>query len=211
MSKVKQCIETGCDFPKYLPNHRCAWHWLMRQPIEVQVQHADRRLAATTGEPRARVPKEEWPVGWRWCAGCQSFVPLFYTTGSRCKACSSRANHESRLRNVYGMDPEEYQRLGAWQGWKCYMCGRTARSRRLAVDHDHDTTEVRGLLCADNERGCNHAILGNVTGLAMARRIVAYLELSPLERMRAGEAPPILEYREPPPPREVVDPGDPPF
>ena len=137
------------------------------------------------------MPQAEWPPGERWCSGCQSFIPLFYASGSRCRACESRAKHASSIQRIYGIPSEVYDALLAWQGGKCYICRRVPRVRRLAVDHDHATGEVRGLLCADDERGCNHAILGNVRDLDMARRIVAYLERSPLLRLQGGEPPPL--------------------
>jgi len=59
------------------------------------------------------------------------------------------------------MTPAEYDRLLSVQGGLCAVCRRdeVARDRRgrirpLAVDHDHDTGAVRGLLCAN----CNVAI-----------------------------------------------------
>lgn len=185
-----------CGRPKYANKQACIWHWLLRQPPEIQVEHAGRRRDGHDGDLRPRVPATEWPAGERWCAGCQSYVPLFYTTGSRCRACASKAAHGSRLKAVYGITEEEYQALLAFQDGRCYVCARKALSKRLAVDHDHITGEVRGLLCADVERGCNHALLGNIEAnktaeeaLAMARRIVAYLEYPPMRRLRDGEAP----------------------
>lgn len=168
----------------------CKWHWYLRQPIEVQVRGAEARLkkALSEGVNRPRVPKEEWPLGERWCSGCQSFIPLFYCTGSQCKACRSRANHQAHIEATYEITEAEYRRLLELQGGRCYICQRVPRSRRLAVDHDHETNEVRGLLCADSRRGCNHAVLGNIKDLAMAKRIVAYLEDPPMARMRRGEA-----------------------
>jgi hypothetical protein len=41
----------------------CYWHWLIRQPIELQIEHARWRLANHRGEARPRVPKKEWPDG----------------------------------------------------------------------------------------------------------------------------------------------------
>lgn len=59
----------------------------------------------------------------------------------------------------YRMTPECFNRLWAEQDGKCLVCevsleprGRT--SNAACVDHNHDTGEVRGLLC----RGCNHGI-----------------------------------------------------
>lgn len=188
----KPCRETGCEYPKFAGKQRCVWHWMLAQPIEVQIARADARLAAHEGPLIKRVPPAEWPPGERWCSGCQSFVPVFYVSGSRCKACNSRAAHASHVAREYGIPPEDYERLLAWQGGKCYICLRVPRSRRLAVDHDHGTGRVRGLLCADSDRGCNHAILGNITSLDMARRIVQYLEKTPYDRMLAGEELPAL-------------------
>jgi hypothetical protein len=169
----------------------CRWHWLKAQPIDVQVEAANKRLAQHLGEPVARVPLNICPGGERWCAGCQSFVPLFYASGSRCRACASQAAHASRIRSTYGLSGEDYERLLMWQGGVCYICHRVPRSKRLAVDHDHVTGKVRGLLCADSERGCNHALLGNITSVEMAQRIVNYLTAPPYERMDLGEPPDI--------------------
>lgn len=67
------------------------------------------------------------------------------------------------LRRKYGLTGDEYDRLLAAQGGLCAICrqperlmGR-GRVRRLAVDHDHRTGRVRGLLCAS----CN-TILGHL-------------------------------------------------
>lgn len=54
----------------------------------------------------------------------------------------------------YGIDEGEYQRLLAAQGGVCAVCKQPPRHRnsagdiqRLHVDHNHETGEVRGLLC----------------------------------------------------------------
>ncbi len=191
MPKPRPCREQGCPYPCYETKRSCGWHYMMRQPIELQVHAALWRLSKTPeGQRRARVPKEEWPAGERWCGGCQSMVPLWATQGSRCRACSSRAAHQGHIKRTYDLDPDEYDALLLWQGGRCYVCRKTSK-KRLAVDHDHGGTgAVRGLLCASDEWGCNRAVLGVVRDLDTARRLVAYYELSPLERMRRGEPPP---------------------
>lgn len=184
---------TACAYPRMAGKQMCGWHWLLKQNADTQALYAGaRRLRIEEDARRARVPKEEWPSGERWCAGCQSFVPLFYVSGSRCKSCASEAAHAQRVESVYGITKDEYAALFKLQGGKCYVCGRVARSKRLAVDHDHKSGDVRGLLCADVERGCNHAVLGNLeasavdNGLAAARRLVAYLEDPPYARLSRG-------------------------
>lgn len=198
----KPCTKPGCPYPKRRGHPKfCEWHYLANQPPDVQTTAArarwKRAMEGDLAIERKRVPESEWPPGERWCAGCQTFVPLFYTRGSRCQACASAAAHLQHIRATYGLTPEQYQALFDWQGGRCYICRRQSRSKRLAVDHDHVTGAVRGLLCPDETRGCNHAILGNIKDLAMAQRVVEYLERPPMVRVLAGE-PPVFA-------REAVD------
>jgi hypothetical protein len=47
-----------------------------------------------------------------------------------------------------GLSTEDYQKLLTRQDGRCAICRRRCgRGRRLAVDHDHATGRVRGLLC----------------------------------------------------------------
>lgn len=181
-----------CAYPRMAGKQRCMWHWLNDQPAHVQQDFARRRREALVGEERARVPKDEWPDGERWCAGCQGFVPLFYCSGSRCRAHSSAAAHGSRIQQQYGITPEEYDEIFAAQKGVCYICRRKPRTLRLAVDHDHVTGEVRGLLCANNENGCNRGVVANLeaatdNGLEAAKRAVLYLVYPPFRRMQDGQ------------------------
>lgn len=59
----------------------------------------------------------------------------------------------------YKLSIEEYDRLHAHQDGKCYICGQPepVKGRRLSVDHNHETGEIRGLLCSR----CN-PILGKI-------------------------------------------------
>lgn len=181
-----------CERERMKGKQRCVWHWLASQPADVQRRAADQRRRSRLGTPeRARVPQGEWPTGERWCAGCQSFVPLFYTTGSRCKSCASEASHGQRVEREYGISSLEYDNLFRLQGGRCAICGRRPRTKRLAVDHDHATGQVRGLLCANNENGCNRGVVANLeaavdSGLDAARRVVAYLEDPPYRRLFEG-------------------------
>jgi hypothetical protein len=90
--------------------------------------------------------------------------------------------HETYVGKTYGLEPGEYEALLAYQGGKCAICRRaTGKARRLAVDHDHETGEVRGLLC----KPCNRTILSH--GGETLQRAVAYLELPPRARLRAAQ------------------------
>lgn len=81
------------------------------------------------------------------------------------------------LRRRYGISLADRQCLVDEQGGHCYFCPSTGP---LFVDHDHETGEVRGLLC----RSCN-VLLGRIgDGSAeLMNEILAYLRLAPTRRL----------------------------
>ena len=95
-----------------------------------------------------------------------------YADGYRpkCKQCVSDYHKERNSKpeqkikqrewsynRLYGISIEEYNRLSESQNHACKICG-SLDSRRgnnfLMIDHNHETGEVRGLLCSP----CNSAI-----------------------------------------------------
>jgi hypothetical protein len=50
------------------------------------------------------------------------------------------------LKNQFGITPEQYEEMFVRQGGVCAITGRKPGRRRLAVDHDHKTGRIRGLL-----------------------------------------------------------------
>ena len=66
---------------------------------------------------------------------------------------------KSRLKHEFGMTPEDYDRMFANQHGCCLICHqpetRTVQGKisRLAIDHDHNTDQVRGLLCYQCNNG----------------------------------------------------------
>jgi hypothetical protein len=115
------------------------------------------------------------------CSKCHQIKPLdaFHKhKGNRdghrgyCKQCQLEYYHahdmkhavrkrRNRLEKKFGISLSEYNALLEVQGGVCAACGheeiyfdvRTNGFYQLAVDHDHETGEVRGLLC----RSCNVA------------------------------------------------------
>jgi hypothetical protein len=82
------------------------------------------------------------------------------------------AARESGLRRRYGVSVAQYDAMLAAQGGVCKLCdGVCSGGGVLAVDHNHETGEVRGLLCAV----CNTAVerLDSVPG--WAERASAYV------------------------------------
>ena len=181
----------ACARRNHPGKQRCTWHWLASQPIAEQVKAANQRAAAVPAlEHRSRVPSSEWPEGERFCSDCQGMVPLFYTRGSKCLAHASAAAHASMIKRVYDFTPQDYNNLLAWQRGRCYICQQLPRVKRLAIDHDHRTGQVRGLLCANDEWGCNRTLARVLNNVGMAERLLAYVQKAPLDRMLAGETPP---------------------
>ena len=53
----------------------------------------------------------------------------------------------------YGITEEIYEKILKHQSGVCAICHFHQRYKRLAVDHDHKTGQVRGLLCENCNRG----------------------------------------------------------
>src|SRR5262249_52977690 len=77
----------------------------------------------------------------------------------RCRECLADYLHTYQLRKLR-LGTLQYQSLLEKQGGRCAICGtaqghRSCRGRacHLAVDHDHQTGTVRGLLCNKCNRG----------------------------------------------------------
>lgn len=72
----------------------------------------------------------------------------------------------------YRLTDAEYDSILKHQGGVCAGCGEPPRKTRLAVDHDHKTGRIRGLLCWL----CNRAIGILRDNAKAAARLGAYLE-----------------------------------
>lgn len=91
--------------------------------------------------------------------------PIVADSGTRCathwreeKARRKAAAHEKSVQRTYGLGEGDYGRLYEMQGGTCAICHRAnGRTKRLAVDHDHATGAVRGLLCSVCNRLLGHA------------------------------------------------------
>ena len=103
-----------------------------------------------------------------------------------CKACESKrqserykeqggsVQREYHLQNKYGLSLHEYDQKLASQGGLCAVCltDNPGSRGRFCVDHNHQTGEVRGLLCAT----CNQGIGLLQDNPATLTRAATYLE-----------------------------------
>lgn len=83
---------------------------------------------------------------------------------------------DKHLRRLYGITLAEYLQRLADQGNACAVCRRAfvpgaPRNKAVCVDHDHDTGQVRGLLCHSCNRGLG--LLGD--NPEVVQRALAYL------------------------------------
>lgn len=70
----------------------------------------------------------------------------------------NRRKRNSGLMSSYGINIEEYETMLEAQGGGCKICGVAEANKpgnrytNLVVDHDHETGQVRGLLCNAHNR-----------------------------------------------------------
>lgn len=90
---------------------------------------------------------------------------------------NKRAIKSRYLMKTYGIDMDHYDQLLAAQEGVCAICGAEEddMGRALAVDHNHSTGEVRGLLCT----ACNQAVGRFGDSAERFRRAAEYLEARP--------------------------------
>lgn len=73
--------------------------------------------------------------------------------GRRCGPCSTTSAATYHLARQFGLTLKQYESVLEDQGGMCAICGQPETEQRggvtkpLCVDHDHQTDQVRGLLC----------------------------------------------------------------
>ena len=82
-----------------------------------------------------------------------------------------RVRRNAHYKKKFGITVGEYEALLDKQSGVCAICHRAPSKRRLHVDHNHKTGEIRGLLCYHCNRG-----LGWFDKVESAKRIPQYLE-----------------------------------
>lgn len=171
----KVCTECGGEKPKRGPSGRYYGRYCR---VCDRAKKREAYLAARGGilkQPPAT-------IGPKLCSKCKQLKPQesFYinkigTRNASCRACrsamhtqmdkarnketmriwrinnpdKSKSNH---LKSKYGIDSNKYNEIMLEQNGKCAICSDV--SRKLCVDHCHNTGAVRGILC----HKCNTAI-----------------------------------------------------
>jgi hypothetical protein len=127
------------------------------------------------------------------CPSCKTNEhPKSTNKGYLCKPCASKRVKEwqknnperfffNQIRSKYGISREDYISMEEAQNNKCAICLETETApniwkegeyRRLALDHNHKTGEIRGLLCYR----CN-TTLGKIDdNIELLEKMVTYLK-----------------------------------
>ena len=88
---------------------------------------------------------------------------------------TSMESRDKHLRQRYGFDHTEYDRMLQIQGGCCAVCLSKDPGkgfRYFHIDHDHATGKVRGLLCAK----CNQALGLLAENVEVVQRALNYLQ-----------------------------------
>jgi hypothetical protein len=96
-------------------------------------------------------------------------------SAKRQKAWAQRGRNDvrRRIKNLYGITLEEYDKMFLEQGNKCDLCGLDfVEGKRVAIDHDHNTGKIRGII----HLGCNSAIGLLLDSPDICRKAAVYLE-----------------------------------
>lgn len=165
-SRIAGCFVEDCDLVHYAKglcrNHYAKSHRLRPEPFICSFCGAEFKARRHSSEVR-------------YCSAvCKN------TARNR----DGRGQHSVRrwqFKTKYGISIEDYESLRESQGRACAICGRTDPIGRVSkfgpdywlhVDHDHETGNVRGLLCSN----CNQAIGLLGENVDNVRRVVSYLE-----------------------------------
>lgn len=114
---------------------------------------------------------------------------------TRCKSCKSAYNRwlaknpveirkfkngklkkktiRTDVSKKYGITSDAYDEMLSEQNGVCAICGRhpNGNKKRLCIDHDHESGNVRGLLCND----CNVALGYAKDNIGILEKMINYL------------------------------------
>ena len=117
------------------------------------------------GDPDTDFPKDRQKTS-GYSSNCR---PCHRTQNNEWKAKNPDKVRDSQLRSYYGIGLADYVRMLDAQNGVCAICqAPPLPNRNLDVDHDHDTGQIRGLLC----NRCNK-ILGQAEDSAELLRLMA--------------------------------------
>lgn len=135
-----------------------------------------------SGNPQLRRKNESQ----QWCLENVFWKERRYATGNEKEYArewrknNKRKCHDRELKRLYGIGVDEYEKMLVEQNNLCKLCGkaeasvdhRTKKIRRLAVDHCHNSSKVRALLCSQ----CNKALGNFKDDISLLTKAIEYIK-----------------------------------
>lgn len=132
------------------------------------------------------------PPEWKICRICKQMKPIEeirkhpqYKDGysNYCKDCYRKRDRrhakKNRRKSRFGITDKEYKKMLEEQNYVCAICGFEETTvdgfsniRDLAIDHDHESGKVRGLLCLK----CNTALGAFHDNIENLEKAIQYLK-----------------------------------
>jgi hypothetical protein len=88
-------------------------------------------------------------------------------------------NRGKRIR-AYGISVEEYDEMFESQNGSCWICRKEEGVKSLCIDHDHETNQVRGLLCIT----CNKGLGDFQDNIEFLNRAIDYLKKHEMDKIK---------------------------
>jgi len=149
-------------------------------------------------EENLKFRNEKYPNGLKPCSKCKflkSFDNFSYCSKvmsglrSQCQTCERTQNSEwrakpgmvdyrrkYRIEKEYNIKYEDFLKMSEQQEHKCLICETTDSKARngefLVIDHCHETSKIRGLLCND----CNTALGKFKDDIKLLLKAIEYLK-----------------------------------
>ena len=182
------CLVDGCNrVQRNRGGNRWGFYCDMHHKAKSGERKRERRIAIET----ARIIQEQEREAYRnrpekicnECGGTKVRAE-FGKRGNICRVCRNQRPRRPKkycaisarktLLRSYGVDADWYNAKFVEQNGCCLICGRHQEKfkTRLAIDHDHTTGAVRGLLCP----GCNFLVGRIESGPFLIEKIQLYLK-----------------------------------
>ena len=123
---------------------------------------------------------KKYPDGYYWCCGsCYKNKTWVYAPGTptnrKLRRKEKRLRRIASVEAVYGLNEEQYMAKIDEQKNLCAICGKKYEGKILCIDHDHETGNVRGLLC----NYCNIGLGNFKDNIKILQSAIGYLQKYP--------------------------------
>lgn len=161
---MKHCSEIGCT-GEVISNGLCSKHYLRFYrygTTELQKCKSVRLLAeglAYCSSCKQTKNITEFNKDKQTVTGFAKYCRTCNHTKSKNRYLNNKDKHkDATLKKVYGITLLEYHKMLVKQKHKCAICGilQDKNKKYFAVDHDHVTGEIRGILCERCNQGLGY-------------------------------------------------------